>query len=105
MSLAHNLHERSDDRQEKEMLEAEELGPIVDSDPPKDISQQTLSPAARAKLLETVGVKAQSDNIAPSADVQMLLDQMMGLSQQEAIDVLVRAMEYHQSETDVCSCH
>ena len=91
--------EKSSEPRAQECLEILIFSPILDSNSTRLPSAHAPSTTSRTEMLEMCGVKAEEDNIAPSTDVQMLVDQIVTMSTQEAIDILLRAIAYHQSET------
>lgn len=56
----------------------------------------TITPEMRKKVAEHYGRKAEEDQIAPSADVTAILERIIAMTDEEAVDVLVQAIEFHK---------
>ena len=50
----------------------------------------------RDRLIQLYGRKAEEDDIAPSRDVQMILDRVVEMSEEEALQILVEAIDFHK---------
>jgi len=62
----------------------------------RDLSEQT--PEMRNKILQYYGRKAEDDNLAPAADVTVILEKILSMSEEDALDIIVKTMEYHQND-------
>ena len=56
------------------------------------------TPEMRNKIIAYYGRKAEDDALAPKEDVSVILDHILAMSEQEAMDILVHAIEYHRGE-------
>ena len=54
-----------------------------------------MSRERRERLMQYYGQKAEDDNIAPARDVQMIMDRILEMSEEEAVHVLLGALEFH----------
>jgi len=59
---------------------------------------ETVTPEMRAKILDYYGRKAEEDKIAPGADITMILEKIIEMPEDQATDILVKAIDYHKSE-------
>ncbi len=55
-----------------------------------------ITPEMRQKVAEQYGRAAEEDQLAPRADVTAILERIITMTDEEAVDVLVRAIEYHK---------
>ena len=55
-----------------------------------------LTDAQRAQLRQRYGRKAEEDDIAPARDVQMMLDRIVEMTDEEALHILVDAIDKHR---------
>lgn len=62
----------------------------------QDLQDQT--PEMRNKILQYYGRKAEDDNLAPAADVTVILEKILAMQEEDALDIIVKAMEYHQND-------
>ena len=86
---------------EKNLYHTQEITPAKDDVAtivvePHDMSDVT--PEMRKKIMDYYGRKAEEDHIAPSADVDMILEKVIQMSEEEALDIIVGAMEYHKDD-------
>ncbi|ORX37028.1 oligopeptide transporter 2 [Kockovaella imperatae] len=56
------------------------------------------NPEMRAKIVAYYGRKAEEDHLAPKEDVTIILDHILAMTEQEAMDILVHAVEFHQED-------
>lgn len=59
---------------------------------------QTITPEMRRKVAELYGRKAEQDEIAPRADVTAILDRIISMADEEAVEVLLEAAEFHKDD-------
>lgn len=59
---------------------------------------QAITPEMRRKVVEIYGRKAEEDDIAPSADVTAILDKIVSMTDEEAVNVLLEAAEFHKDD-------
>ena len=94
-----------------EMSPEEEKKAYVLEDEIQPVSNETQPVASRADDLDArtapqtaayYSQRAQEEGIAPQEDFALIVDQMMGLTQEEALDILRRAIDYH---TGVSTAH
>ena len=83
--------ELDDEKDHYEITQAEDVISKEATALPSDISREQ-----RERILLQYGRKAEEDDIAPSRDVQMILDRIVGLSEDEALDILINAIEFHK---------
>jgi hypothetical protein len=62
----------------------------------RDLGEQT--PEMRNKILQYYGRKAEDDNLAPAFDVTVILEKILSMSEEDALDIIVKAMEYRQND-------
>ena len=62
----------------------------------RDLGEQT--PEIRNKILQYYGRKAEDDNLAPAADVTVILEKILSMPEEDALDIIVNAMQYHQND-------
>lgn len=55
-----------------------------------------ITPEMRKKIAQHYGRKVEEDLLAPSADVTAILERVIAMSDEEAVDILVNAMEFHK---------
>ncbi|KAL2212753.1 oligopeptide transporter 2 [Sarocladium strictum] len=58
----------------------------------------TITPEMQQKIAALYGKKAEEDDIAPSRDVQYIVDKIQGMSEEEAIQILTDTVEYHNND-------
>lgn len=63
----------------------------------------TITPEMQQKIAALYGKKAEEDDIAPSRDVQYIVDKIQGMSEEEAIQILTDTVEYHSNDPSECS--
>lgn len=59
-----------------------------------------VSDEQRAKIRAYYGHKAEDEGIAPSDDVEVILDAVIGMSEDEALDILFKAIEDHRLDNN-----
>lgn len=57
---------------------------------------QTISPAMREKISEHYAELTQDTNAAPEGDVNAILERILAMTEEEAVDVLVGAIAFHK---------
>lgn len=90
----HNQEVSKNDQDITAAPAAEDVQDIID----KVKDQSDITPEMRSKVAAFYGRKAEEDHLAPSADVVYIIDKIILMTEQEAIDILVRAIEYHSSD-------
>lgn len=60
------------------------------------ISAQT--PAMRARIFEYYGRKAEEADLAPAADVDVILDKILEMREEEALEIICKAIVYHRND-------
>ena len=76
----------------------DEILPVTDEKEGLPRPDGPLSETQRQQLLARYGRKAEEDDIAPAKDVQMILDKVIAMDNEEALDVLVTAIEVHKAD-------
>ena len=61
---------------------------------------EELTPEMRNKVRAYYGQKAEADGIAPSADVEVIIDRILEMSDEDAIDILARAIDFHREDNN-----
>ena len=56
-----------------------------------EISQEN-----KVRLMQYYGRKAEEEDIAPSRDVQLIMDRIIEMNEEEAVEVLVEALDFHK---------
>jgi len=56
------------------------------------------TPDMRRKIAQFYGRKAEEDHVAPSGDLLYILDKITFMTEEEAMDILVRAIAFHKSD-------
>ncbi|CZR63038.1 related to Oligopeptide transporter 2 [Phialocephala subalpina] len=93
-SVPFNDREVSKNEEITAVPELEEVQDIVDN-----VKQQSdITPEMRSKIAAFYGRKAEEDHLAPSADVVYIIDKIILMTEQKAIDILVKAIEYHSGD-------
>jgi ATP-dependent Clp protease adapter protein ClpS len=68
----------------------------------------TITPEMQQKIAALYGKKAEEDDIAPSRDVQYIVDKIQGMSEEEAVQILTDTVEYHNNDpsefSTCCNC-
>ena len=57
---------------------------------------KAITPEMRQKVAEQYGRAAEEDQIAPRGDVTAILERIIIMTDEEAVDILVQAIEYHK---------
>lgn len=57
-----------------------------------------ISDEQRAKIAQYYGNKAKNDKIAPVADITYIFDQIVLMTEERAIEILIGAIKYHQDD-------
>lgn len=52
----------------------------------------------RAKIAQYYGNKAKNDKIAPATDITYILDQIVSMSEDRAVEILLGAIQYHADD-------
>ena len=60
--------------------------------------EKILSPEMSSKVAALYGKKAEDEQIAPSGDVQYIIDKIQNMTEEEAIHILTEAVEYHNND-------
>ena len=55
-----------------------------------------ITPEMRRRVAQHYGHIAEKDNLAPQGDVEVILEFIITMTDEEATDVLVHAIEYHK---------
>ena len=55
-----------------------------------------ITPEMRRKVAQHYGHIAEKENLAPQGDVEVILEYIVAMTEEEAIDVLLQAIEYHK---------
>jgi OPT family small oligopeptide transporter len=77
-----------------EIVPAEEVQDIVSA-----IKQnEKITPEMRSKIAAYYGQKAEENDLMPRADLQYILDRVTLMTSDEAIDILVKAIEFHSDD-------
>jgi hypothetical protein len=61
-------------------------------------ASQMTSEEMRARMLQHYGRRPEEDDIAPRADISQLLDLIVAMNDEEALDILVNAIEFHKDD-------
>ena len=75
----------------------DEITPATD-EKMKTVQDGTLTDAQRALLRERYGRKAEDDGIAPTRDVEMILDRVIDMMDEEALAILFEAKDEHRMD-------
>ncbi|KAH8894599.1 oligopeptide transporter 2 [Thozetella sp. PMI_491] len=90
--------EKAEVRNEKaghdEIAAAEEVDDIVAA----VREGRTISPEMRQKVAEHYGRIAEDDQIAPRADVTAILERIIVMTDEEAVEILLEAIEFHKDD-------
>lgn len=62
----------------------------------RNLSEQT--PEMRQKIIQYYGRKVEDDHLQPAADVTVILEKILAMSEEDALDIIVQAMEYHRND-------
>jgi OPT family small oligopeptide transporter len=57
-----------------------------------------ITPEMRNKIAAYYGRKAEEDNVMPRADIHYILDKIVLMTTDEAIDIIVKAIQYHSDD-------
>ena len=68
------------------------------SDEKATVNDPNLNEAQRQALRERYAKQAEDDGIAPTGDVEMILDRVLEMSDEEALNILVEAIEEHRAD-------
>ena len=93
--IVDNLYE-GDDASEKmfdEISPANEKGNVQTLE-----NAGNLTDAQKAVLRQRYGRKAEDDDIAPARDVQMILEKVIEMTDEEAMQVILDAIEFHKMD-------
>jgi len=60
----------------------------------------TVTTEMRDKINAFYGRKAEAEGIAPSADFTYILDKILAMTEEEATEILLRAIEYHSNDAN-----
>lgn len=60
--------------------------------------KHNLTPEMQQKIAAMYGKKAEDDNIAPARDVEYIVDKIQNMTEEEAIQILTEATEYHNND-------
>jgi hypothetical protein len=52
----------------------------------------------RRKIVEYYGRKTEEDDIAPASDVTIILEKIIEMDEEQALDICANAIEYHSSD-------
>ena len=85
---------------EKKFDDEIEIGPadekVTVTSGGQNLDQQ--SPEMREKIAAYYGQRAEEDALAPRGDITAIMDAILAMSEQEAIDILVGAIDFHRGE-------
>ena len=59
---------------------------------------QDITPEMRQKIVNYYGRKAEEDDIAPAADVTAILERIIEMGEEDALDIIVHSIEYHKDD-------
>ena len=93
------LEDEVDILDEKKDYATDEIAPVVDGVETLASQAQHPNPEGRAKTAEYYSKRAEAEGIAPAQDFLLIVDQMMELTQEEALDILHNAIQYHQGRS------
>lgn len=57
-----------------------------------------VTPEMRRKVLEQYGHNAEEDEIAPRADITVILERIVAMTDEEALHILLEAIEFHKDD-------
>ena len=57
-----------------------------------------ISPEMRSRILAYYGSHGEEDTLAPRSGVTAILGYIMGMTEEDALDILVRAVEFHRND-------
>ena len=90
MSVPYDV--KTADIKEDDIVPAETLPALPDA------TDADVTPEMRNKILAYYGYHGEEDKLAPREDISKILDFIIGMSEEDALDVLVRAVEYHRDD-------
>lgn len=77
----------------------DEVEPVITQRDPNSTGEKTvLTPEMCQRIAAMYGKKAEDDNLAPSRDVQYIVDKIQSMTEEEAIRILTEAVEYHSND-------
>jgi hypothetical protein len=80
----------------------DEITPAVDEKDVKEAIQHTeqadITPEMRRKIVQYYGRKAEEDDIAPASDVTIILEKIIEMDEEHAMDICANAITYHASD-------
>lgn len=86
----------------EEKIIDEEITPAIDE---KDVREAVthsenaeITPEMRRKIVEYYGRKAEEDDIAPASDVTVILEKILEMDEEQAMDICANAITYHASD-------
>lgn len=91
---------------EKPTGNGEEIGKVTTLDEVQPVKSgstlpslgNTATPEMYSKISAIYGKKAEDDNIAPATDVEYIIDRIQEMSEEEAIQILTDAIEFHSND-------
>lgn len=86
----------------EEKVGDDEITPVSDE---KDVREAVthmesseITPEMRAKIVAYYGRKAEEDDIAPASDVTIILEKILEMDEEYAMDICANAITYHASD-------
>lgn len=62
----------------------------------QSVQEKGATPEMRARIAEYYGAKAEEDEIAPRADITAIVDRIMEMTNEEAVDILTKTIHAHR---------
>jgi len=80
----------------------DEITPVIDEKDMKEAiehaEQADITPEMRRKIVEYYGRKVEEDDIAPASDVTIILEKIIEMDEEHAMDICANAITYHASD-------
>lgn len=85
-----------------EKVDDDEITPAIDEKGIREAVTHTetadITPEMRRKIVEYYGRKAEEDDIAPASDVTVILEKILEMDEEQAMDICANAITYHASD-------
>ena len=91
-----------DDLDEKhvggEFIKKDEIQPVPELAALSSVKNLNMSPEIKNRILHAFGRKAEAEDLAPSRDVEIIWQELVNLSDEQATEILLRAIDVHSGE-------
>jgi hypothetical protein len=89
-------------REDEQKNGDDEILPAIDEKEIKAAAEHQevaeITPEMRRKIVEYYGRKAEEDDIAPASDVTIILEKIIEMDEEQAMDICANAIDYHSSD-------